>query len=140
MYDYLRDEELIPEPPDVARVIASAKDRTKAIISAASARDHPSALCQATIDVLVSILASEAGNLFLKVLATGGIYLTGGIALHVLGALRDPRFIQTFTRKGRFKNLMERLPVHVITTRAALLGAAAYGLDTLNPQLGAMTS
>lgn len=43
-------------------------------------------------------------------------------------------------RKGRFKNLMERVPVHVITTRAALLGAAAYGLDTLNPQLGAMTS
>lgn len=43
-------------------------------------------------------------------------------------------------RKGRFKTLMERVPVHVITTRAALLGAAAYGLDTLNPQRRAMTS
>ena len=66
--------------------------------------------------------------------------MTGGIALHVLGVLRDPQFIQTFTGKGRFKNLMERVSNHVIPARAALLGAAAYGLDTLNPQLGAMTS
>jgi glucokinase len=138
IYEYLRDEEQIPEPPDVARAIASAKDRTKAIMSAGTDPDHPSALCRATVDMLVSILASEAGNLFLKVFATGGVYLAGGIALHVLGALQEPRFIQTFARKGRFKDLMERVPVHVITARAALVGAAAYGLESLNRPLGAM--
>jgi glucokinase len=130
IYDYLRDEEQIPERPDVARVIASAKDRTKAIIGAGTDRDNPSPLCRATIDTVVSILASEAGNLFLKVFATGGIYLAGGIALHLLGPLQEPRFMQTFTRKGRFKHLMERVPVHVITTRAALMGAAAWGLES----------
>ncbi len=45
--------------------------------------------------------------------------------------LRAPRFMEAFTRKGRFKDLMARMPIHVITTRAALLGAATYGLDTL---------
>jgi len=45
--------------------------------------------------------------------------------------LQKPRFMENFTRKGRFKDLMGRIPVHVITTRAALLGAATYGLDRL---------
>lgn len=138
IYEYLRDEEQIPERPEVARAIAAAKDRTKTIIGAATDRENPSALCQATVDMLVSILASEAGNLFLKVFATGGVYLTGGIALHVLSALQEPRFIQTFAAKGRFRNLMERVPIHVITARAALIGAAAYGLDSLNRPQGAI--
>jgi glucokinase len=81
---------------------------------------------------LVSILASEAGNLALKVFATGGVYLAGGIAVRLLDALRGPRFMQAFARKGRFKALMSRVPVHVITTHAALVGAAAYGLQALD--------
>jgi glucokinase len=63
IYDYLRDEEQIPERPDVARVAASARDRTRAIVDAATDSDNPSALCRATIEMLVAILASEAGNL-----------------------------------------------------------------------------
>jgi glucokinase len=131
IYDYLSDEEKISERPDVARAIASAKDRTKVIVSAAVDPDNPSELCQATIEMFASILASEAGNLVLKVLATGGIYMAGGVALHVLGELQKPRFMEVFTRKGRFTDLMGRIPIHVITTRAALLGAATYGLDIL---------
>jgi glucokinase len=131
IYAYLRDEEQIPEPPDVTQAIASATDHTKAIVEAAVDPDRPSARCQATLEVFASILAGEAGNLALKVLATGGVYVAGGVALHALGALREPRFMETFTRKGRFKELMTRMPIHVITTRAALLGAATYGLDAL---------
>lgn len=94
---------------------------------------HPSELCLATVDLLVSILASEAGNLALKVVATGGVYLAGGIALHLVKLLQKPQFVQTFTRKGRFKDLMERMPIHIIiTTRAALLGAATFGLQRLS--------
>jgi glucokinase len=81
--------------------------------------------------MLVSILASEAGNLALKVLATGGVYLAGGVALHLVNALREPRFLEAFTQKGRFKELMARIPIHIITTRAALVGAAAFGLESL---------
>jgi maltoporin len=57
---------------------------------------------------------------------------------NVLDALQDARFIQTFARKGRFRNLMERVPVHVITARAALIGAAAHGLERLATSLGAI--
>jgi glucokinase len=131
IYEYLRDVERIPETPDVAALIASASDRTKAIVDAAVDRHNPSALCRATIDMLVSVLAAEAGNLALKVLATGGIYMTGGIALHLLRVLQEPRFMQGFKKKGRFKDLLGRIPIHVITTRAALVGAAAYGLESL---------
>jgi glucokinase len=136
IYEYLRDTEHIPERPEVAQLIASAKDHTKAIVEAASDPNHPSELCRATIDMLISILASEAGNLALKVLATGGVYLAGGIPFHLLGLLQESRFMQTFARKGRFKDLMERIPVRVITARAALVGAASFGLETYKHESG----
>ena len=134
IYDYLRDEEKMAENPVVAQSIAAAKDKTKAILTAGTDPSRPSVLCRQTVTLLVSILAGEAGNLALKVLATGGIYMAGGIALHLVDALRDPAFIQAFTRKGRFKDLMARLPVHLITTQAALVGAATYGLNRMSEQ------
>jgi glucokinase len=100
-------------------------------VEAAVDPKNPSELCRVTVEMLVSILASEAGNLVLKVLATGGLYLAGGIALHLLSALQEPAFMLAFTKKGRFKELMTRAPIHVITTRAALVGAATYGLQKL---------
>jgi glucokinase len=136
IYEYLRDEERIPERAEVAQLIASAKDHTRAILDAAVDPKNPSELCRATIEVLISILASEAANLVLKVFATGGIYISGGIALHLLDALQEPQFMQAFTNKGRFKELMARIPIHVITTRAALVGAAAYGLERLKEHKG----
>jgi glucokinase len=136
IYEYLRDEEKIPERPEVAQLIASSKDHTKAIVEAAADQNHPSELCQATVEMLVSILAAEAGNLALKVLATGGIYLAGGVALHLLSLLQQPRFMDAFTKKGRFKDVMQRIPVHVITARAALIGAASYGLENLKGNNG----
>jgi glucokinase len=139
IYEYLRDTEHIAERPEVAQLIASAKDHTKAIVEAAADPRHPSELCRATVKMLVSILASEAGNLALKVLATGGVYLAGGVALHVLGTLKEPQFMQAFAKKGRFTDLMGRIPVHVITTRAALVGAASYGLDAYKQQSGMAT-
>jgi glucokinase len=132
IYEFLRDEEKISERPEVAQSIASAKDHTKAIVEAAFDPQHPSELCLATVDLLVSILASEAGNLALKVLATGGVYLAGGVAFHLVKLLQKPEFVETFTRKGRFKDLMQRIPIHIITTRAALVGAATFGLQSLS--------
>jgi glucokinase len=131
VYDFLREKEGLPETPAVAARIAASKDRTKAILEAGADPQNPSMLCRATVDMVVSILAAETGNLALKVLATGGVYMAGGIAVHLLGPLREPRFMEAFTRKGRFKELMAHMPIHVITTRAALAGAAAYGLESL---------
>jgi glucokinase len=132
IYEYLRDVEKIPERPEIQQAIAAAKDHTKAIMDGAFDPHDPCGLCRATVDTLASILAGEAGNLALKVLATGGLYFAGGVALHMVEKLKEPRFMETFARKGRFHDLMRQIPVHVITARAALVGAAAYGLERLN--------
>jgi glucokinase len=131
IYEYLRSSGYSTETPEVAQAIAAAHDPTPVIIRFGLDLGHPSALCAATLDTLISILGDEAGNFALKVLATGGVYLAGGIATHVLPALKGQRFIQAFTRKGRFAELMARIPIHVIMTRAALTGAASYGLENI---------
>ena len=131
VYEYLRSSGYPPEPPEVAQAIAALHDPTPAIIKFGLDPAQPSPLCTATLDVIVSILGDEAGNLALKVLATGGVYLAGGIATHVWPALKGQRFMQAFTRKGRFADMMARMPIHVVMSRAALAGAAGYGLENL---------
>jgi glucokinase len=134
IYDYLRDVERIPENPEVAQLLSAAKDRTAVIANSAIDPRQPSKLCTETIETFVSILASEAGNVALKVIATGGIYVAGGVPLHILSAFEGPRFMESFKRKGRFAELMGRIPVHVVLTRAALVGAAAYGLESFKQE------
>ena len=129
IYEFLRDEEGIRERPEVADWIASAKDQTKAIFEAAFDPRDPSVLCLATVDLLASIFASEAGNLALKVLATGGVYLAGGVVTHTLPMIKQPAFVQRFKRKGRFADLLGRIPLHVVITPAGLAGAAVCGLE-----------
>jgi len=83
------------------------------------------ALAEQALDVFISIYGAEAGNLALKLLATGGIYLGGGIAPKLLPKLREPRFMQAFVSKGRMQSLMEAIPVKVIINdNTALMGAA----------------
>ena len=83
--------------------------------------------------MFVSILAAEAGNLAVKFLATGGVYVAGGVATHILQIIRQPAFMERFKRKGRFAELLGRIPMHVVVTPAGLAGAAACGLE--NPGL-----
>jgi len=129
IYGYLRDVERIQDMADVAALIASAADPAFVIVNHAHASADQSKLCQATIDMFVSILASEAANLAVKVLATGGVYITGGVAVHTLDALQRPEVMQRFKRKGRFAELMARIPIHVVVSQAGLTGAASYGLE-----------
>src|SRR3989449_9528373 len=82
-------------------------------------------LCEQAVDLFVSIYGAEAGNLTLKILATGGVYLGGGIAPKLLPKLAGPLFMQAFVSKGRMQSLLESIPVKVITNESiALLGAA----------------
>jgi len=129
IYEFLRDVEHVHETPEAARNIAAADDPTKAIVDAALDPQNGSPLCRTALDMFVCILASEAGNLALKVLATGGIYLAGGVAVHTLSLLQQPTFMRAFTNKGRFSDLMKRIPIHVITTNAAFIGAATCALE-----------
>jgi glucokinase len=130
LYEFLRDSGHAPEPAALAAKLAAASDRTPLIMQAALA-EAPDPLCSATLDLFVSILGAVSGNLALKVLATGGVYLGGGIPPRILSRLSDGRFMRAFVDKGRFSTLLGKVPVKVITTQAALLGAAQYGLDRM---------
>src|SRR5271165_3786581 len=130
IYAFLRDVEGVHEHPDVAAQIASAADPSAVIIGHAESSDNRSELCAATIEMFAGILASEASNLALKVLATGGVYLAGGVVTHSLAAIQDPAFMRSFTRKGRFGDLMSRMPIHAVVSHAGLAGAAACGLES----------
>jgi glucokinase len=129
IYKYLRDVEHIREDASVATRIASADDATAVIVNHALDSENLSELCVATIATFFAILASEAGNLALKVLATGGVYLAGGVVVHALPALQKASFMRFFTRKGRFSELMERIPIHAVISHAGLAGAAVRGLE-----------
>jgi hypothetical protein len=91
---------------------------------------RPCQLCVATLNAFVSILGAEAGSLALKVLASGGAYLGGGIPPRILPALEGERLMEAFRRKGPMSDLLARVPVHVILNpKIALLGAACHGLE-----------
>jgi glucokinase len=84
------------------------------------------------LDLLVSIYGAEAGNLALTLMATGGVYVGGGVAPKILPKLRDGTFMRAFVDKGRFRSMLERIPVRVILNeKAALLGAARCASATL---------
>jgi glucokinase len=131
IYQYLRESGYPPESDELARDLASAADKPQ-LISEAAGRPDPDPLSRATIELFVSILGAEAGNLALKVLSTGGLYLAGGIPQRILPALEEGRFMRAFVAKGRLGKVLARVPVWVITHRAALLGAALAGLGGQN--------
>ena len=129
IYQYLRDVEKLPEDAETTSIIDSAADASVPIICKGLDADHPSEICVAAVDCFAAILAAEAGNLAVKFLATGGVYIAGGVATHTLPFIRKASFIQRFTRKGRFAEFMSRIPLHVVVTPAGLVGAAACGLE-----------
>jgi len=78
----------------------------------------------------LSILGAEAGNLALKIMATGGVYLGGGIPPKIISAFPDSPFMKSFIGKGRLSHVLESIPVHVILNpKIALIGAALFGLE-----------
>ena len=128
IYEYLRDVVLIEEPTSLTDQINAEEDITPLVIRFALDSKAPSARCVTALQTFTSILGAEAGNLALKVLATGGIYLGGGIPPRILPFLETDSFMHAFKHKGRFADMLKDFPVHVITSpKLALLGAANYG-------------
>jgi glucokinase len=130
IYAYFRDQVFGYETPAVAERLRGAADPTPVIVSAAVDPAAPCPVAAATLEAFVRILGAEAGNLALKVLATGGVFIGGGIPPRILAALRAEGFLASFSDKGRFGELLARVPVHVIlNSKAALLGAANAALS-----------
>jgi len=112
----------IPEP---LRLALAAGDAGAEI--AAGAQDGGCTLCADAMGLFVTLYGREAGNMALKHLALGGVYLGGGIAPKNLPLLRGPAFLRAFFDKGRMEPLMRRMPVKVILEeRVPLMGAARF--------------
>ena len=128
LYDFLADTGFAVEAVPVAERLAAAPDRTRAIVEAGMNPASGSALCAETLRMFTGILGAEAGNLGLTVLATGGVFLAGGLPPAVLPLLRSGPFLARFRDKGRLSRVVKAVPVYVVMGPAALVGAAAAGL------------
>jgi glucokinase len=124
IYEFLRDGKGLEEPVWLAERMR--QEDPNAVITE-SALKAKSQLCEKTLDMFVSAYGAEAGNLALKVLSVGGLYVGGGIAPRILEKLKDGTFLKAFNDKGRLSQLLVNIPVRVILeSRTALIGAAAY--------------
>ena len=124
IYEFQRDVRGLEEPAWLAERMR--KDDPNAVITEMALKAK-SELCDKTLDMFVSAYGAEAGNLALKVLSVGGLYVGGGIAPRILEKLKDGTFVKAFSDKGRLSQLLVNMPVRVILeSRTALIGAAAY--------------
>lgn len=129
IYAYLKETGYAEEPVWLAEKLRSAHDPTPVIVKAALDNEGACELCRATLTMFLSTLGAEAGNLALKVMAIGGVYLGGGIVPRIISILDKGGFMESFTNKGRFSELVSRIPVYIILNpKIALIGAAFYGL------------
>ena len=107
-----------------ASAMSASTTERPAVITAAGL-ERTCELCVETLDLFVGALGAEAGNLGLRYLATGGVYLGGGIPRKILPALQTSTFLDAFRSKGPMRHLVERMPVHVIMEPdTAVLGSA----------------
>lgn len=124
IYHFLRDTGRGVEPQWLRDAI-SGNDPAPIIYDAAVGRKSP--LCEMAFDLFCSMYGSEAGNLAVKMMATGGVYLGGGIAPKILPLLKQSAFLKSFLNKGRVRPVLEQIPVKVILNRStALIGAARH--------------
>jgi glucokinase len=129
IYDYLQQQAHLPERPDLEAKILAAEERERVPLIFQAALAGHSERCAETLKTFVSILGSEAGNMALKVLAKGGVYLGGGIPPKIIPALEDGTFMAAFIDKGRFSEMLSQIPVYVILNeKTAMFGAACYAL------------
>ncbi|MHB8302327.1 MAG: glucokinase [Acidobacteriaceae bacterium] len=124
IYAFLRDEKKLEESPALRQRMQ--EEDPNAVIGELG-ESGENELCAKTLEIFVSVYGAEAGNLALKILAHGGVYVGGGIAPKVLKTMQNGAFMNAFCDKGRMHDLVSHMPVRIILeSRAALMGAAAY--------------
>jgi glucokinase len=128
VYSFFRDTGHAPEPEALAERIRTGDPSAVVAEVGLAGQDEN---CVATLDLFATIYGAEAGNLALKALAVGGVFVAGGIAPKILPALtKNDAFLKAFFAKGRFSDLMHKLHVSIaLNPRAPLIGAAHYAFE-----------
>lgn len=131
LYEFLLDQNGSERP---GWLDEADEQRQAAAAITSRAHDERWPLCRQTVDLFFALLGAEAGNLALKTMARGGVYIAGGIVPKLLTELMESSFLEAFTSKGRFRPLLESMPVRVVVDdRVALWGAAACALQLSGP-------
>jgi len=139
IYQFLRDRQFTPESAEIAEKVRLWEagdlnaDAAAAIANAALVNcgvnsetniDH---LATQTMQMFVEAYAAEAGNLALKLIPNGGLYIAGGVAPKILPLLQDGTFLQIFKSKGRVSPVLENIPIHIVLNpEVGLIGAMLY--------------
>jgi len=130
IYCFLRERCYAEEPSWLTDTLALEKDPVPVIVSAAMDRDNRCDLCIMALKLFISILGAEAGNMALKIMATNGVYIGGGIPRRIVTLMENQEFMNSFRHKGRMSDLVSQMPVYIITNpRASLFGVAYYGFE-----------
>jgi glucokinase len=133
IYQFLRDRKIAAESPEIAQVVRTweqeAGRQEKSVDPGAvigkAALEKSDRLSEQTMQLFVEAYGAEAGNLALKLLPYGGLYLAGGIGPKILPLIQEDKFMLNFTQKGRMRSLLEDIPVHIILNQdVGLIGAA----------------
>lgn len=123
IYNFLKDTGFAKEPPELTKQL---KEEGPGKVISSYGRAGKYGLCVKALDVFASILGSQAGNLVLTLMVTGGVFLGGGISADNYKKLAEGAVVSSYLRKGRLSNLVEETPLYVILDdHAALLGAAS---------------
>ncbi|NEP60051.1 MAG: glucokinase [Symploca sp. SIO2G7] len=135
IYQFLRDQEFAAESPEVEQVIKTWEKETghreKTVDPAATianaALEKRDRLSEKTMQIFVDTYGTEAGNLALKLLPYGGLYIAGGIAAKILPLMQEGGFLRSFTQKGRITPLLKKVPIYIVLNpQVGLIGAALY--------------
>jgi glucokinase len=133
LYQFLRDRKLATESPEIAQIVRTweqqAGQQEKSVDPGAAIGkagvEGSDRLSEQALQMFVDAYGAEAGNLALKLLPYGGLYIAGGIAPKILPLIQNGNFMLNFTQKGRMRPLLEEIPVHIILNQqVGLIGAA----------------
>jgi glucokinase len=123
IYTFLKETSYGPEPPELNKLL---QEGDPAAIISGAGQSGEYEICVKALDIFASVLGAQAGNLVLTLIATGGIYLGGGIPPKICKKLADGTAVKAYLNKGRLSYLVKKTPLHVIRDDyAALLGAAS---------------
>jgi glucokinase len=137
IYSFLRSREPSLESPVTAELFAAHArghqvDMAAEVSTAAMAKQDR--LCEKAMRLFIAAYGAEAGNLALKLLPRGGLYVAGGIAAKILPLIREGAFLDSFLAKGRMRPELERIPVHVVLdANVGLIGATRYACRLVAP-------